>query len=115
MWNSPIPEPRWRGFRRVHRGTAAFESLEKFEQAQVSELQEALADHEAETLGRLLERCKKPEVEIFVRTHGPNPILDPGKELEVPVGVARADVVTLTDPSSPEASAAILGGQVVHV
>src|SRR5712671_6864317 len=95
MWNSPIPERRWTGFRRVHRGAAAFQSLSQFEQSQVSELQEGLADHEASALGRLLERCRKQEVEVFIRTHGPNPIFDPQNELEVPVGVARADIVAI--------------------
>src|SRR5581483_5169470 len=85
MWNSPIPERRWLGFRRRHRGADAFASLEKFEQAQLSELEEALSEHEAAALGRLLELGKKQEAELFVRTHGPNPLFDPQKDLDVPV------------------------------
>lgn len=115
MWNSAIPERRWTGFRHVHRGPAAFASLETFEQAQMSELQEALADHEVVALGRLLDLGKKAEAELFIRTHGPNPLFDPKEPLNVPVGVARADVVNLAEPASPEANAAILAGEVVHV
>lgn len=115
MWNSLIPERRWIGFRRSHRGAAAFTSLEKFEQAQLSELQEALAPHEAVALGRLLDLGKKAEAELFIRTHGPNPIFDPQKNLDVTVGVARADSVNLAEPASPEANAAILNGNVIHV
>lgn len=115
MWNSPIPERRWLGFRRLNRGAAAFASLEAFEKAQVSELEEAFAEHEAAALGRLLELGKKQEAELFVRTHGPNPIFDPQNELDLPVGVARADVVNLAEAASAEAEAAILDGRIVHV
>lgn len=115
MWNSPIPETRWTGLRRDHRGVEAFKSLTNFEQALVSELQYALSDHDAETLGRLLHRNKKSEIELFIRTHGPNPIFDPQKELDVEVGVARADIVPLATPATAEANAAILNGDVVHV
>jgi len=115
MWNSPIPEPRWQGFRRVLRGAPAFTSLDNFEKSQVSELQEALADHESTALGRLLKEGKKAEAELFVRTHGPNPIFNPQEPLDVAVGVARADVVNLATPASPEANAKILNGEVVHV
>lgn len=115
MWKSPLPERRWTGFRRVHRGAEAFVSRAAFEEAEVSELQEALSEHDAETLGRLLQRCHKPEIDLFVRTHGPNPIFDPARELDVQVGIARADVVRLEEAPSPEAVAAILRGDVVHV
>jgi hypothetical protein len=115
MWNSPIPEKRWTGFRDVNRGPAAFESLAHFEAAQLSELQASFPDHELVTLGRLLARGKKLEIEVFVRTHGPNPLFDPQRDLEVPVGVARADVVDLGQPAGAEANSAVLSGEVLHV
>lgn len=115
MWNSPIPEQRWRGFRREKNGVAAFESLANFEQASLSELQESLVEHEAATLGRLLARGKKEELEVFVRTHGANPLVDPQSNLNVVVGIAKADVVDLQESSSAEANRAILDGEVLHV
>lgn len=113
-WNAPIPEKRWRGFRRVNRGTEAFKSLENFEAAQVSELEEGLEDYERKTLGRLLKRGKKIEIDVFIRSHGPNPIFDPQAEIDVPVGVARADHVLLSEPATAEANRAILNGDIVH-
>ncbi|MCG3205236.1 MAG: hypothetical protein KCHDKBKB_01955 [Elusimicrobia bacterium] len=115
MWNSPIPEQRWRGFRREKPGVAAFESLASFEQASLSELKESLADHELVTLGRLLARGKKEEIEVFIRTHGPNPLFDPHCELDVPVGVAKADVLDLRTPATQQANQAILEGEVLHI
>ncbi len=115
MWNSPIPEIRWTGVRREHRGTDAFKSSANFERAQVSELQYALSNHDAETLGRLFHRNKKSEIELFIKTHGPNPIFDPLKDLDVVVGIPRADVVSLEKPASREANEAILNGDVVHI
>lgn len=114
MWNSAIPEQRWAGFRRRLRGPEAFVSVQNFEEAQALELTDALSEHDAETLGRLLARGQKAEIELFVRTHGPNPIFDPAKDLDVPVGVAKADVVPLDQAASAEANAAILRGDVVH-
>lgn len=115
MWNSPIPEKRWLGFRDINKGVAAFESLEKFEAAALNELQVGFEGHEAATLGRLLARGKKLEAEVFVRTHGPNPISDPNAEPDVPVGVAKADVVDLHESASAEANRAILDGEILHV
>ena len=115
MWHSPVPENRWRGFRRKLSGTAAFESLSSFEQASLSELENSLADHEAATLGRLLARGNKVEIEVFVRTHGPNPIFDPQAELDIPVGAAKADVIDLHTPASAEANRAILDGEILHL
>src|SRR4051794_33186888 len=107
MWNSPIPERRWSGFRRKLRGAQAFASLQTFEEAQVLELTDGFSEHEAQTLGRLLARGNKSEIELFVRTHGPNPIFDPQRDLEVAVGVAKADVVRLEQEASPDAHGAI--------
>src|SRR5687768_10269119 len=115
MWSSPIPEKRWTGFRDEHRGTAAFDSLSAFETAQLSELRNALSEHDLETLGRLINRGKKLEIEVFVRTHGPNPLFDPQRELEVPVGVARADTVDLNKPATAQANQSILNGEILHV
>jgi len=115
VWNSIIPHARWNGFRRHSEGIKAFASLEAFETAQLSELEFGLEEHEKKTLGRLLARGKKPEIEVFTRTHGPNPVIDPKKEWDAPVGVAKADRVDLTQSASPEANQAILNGDVVHV
>jgi hypothetical protein len=114
-WNSPIPEQRWRGRRRAHIGTDAFSSLAKFEEAALSELEESLTEQELKALGRLLERGQKVELELFTRTHGANPLFDPQAELDVPIGVAKADVVSLDDVASFDANQAILDGQVLHV
>ncbi len=113
-WSSPIAEARWRGFRRVHRGIEAFVSAANFEQAELSELEESLDDYERETLGRLISRGNKSELEIFLRTHGANPIFPPQNEIDVEVGVAAADTVDLADAPSPEALRAVLNGDVVH-
>ncbi len=115
MWNSPIPEKRWRGVRRESPGIAAFQTVASFEKAAVDELQRGLADHEAATVGRLIALNKKVELEVFIRTHGPNPLFDPAADLDVPVGVAKADVVDLHELPSAEANRAILDGQVLHV
>jgi hypothetical protein len=114
-WKSPLPEQRWRGFRRLHRGTEAFKTLDVFEAAQVAELDECLVEHEKKTLGRLLKRGKKIEIDVFIRSHGPNPIFDPQAEIDIPVGVAKADAVPLTEPASADANRAILNGDIVHV
>lgn len=114
-WNTPVPEIRWKGFRRVNRGVEAFQSLDKLEAAQVSELEESLSDHERQTLGRLLSRGKKLEIDIFIRSHGSNPLFHPQDDIDVSVGVAKADVVDLGQPPTPEAINAILNGDVVHV
>jgi hypothetical protein len=114
-WNSPIPEERWRGRRRRHVGVEAFASLEKFEDAAASELEESFNEQELKALARLLERGQKVELDLFTRSHGANPIFDPQAELDVPVGVAKADVVSLGDLPSAEANQAILDGQVLHV
>jgi len=114
-WTSPIPEERWKGFRRVHRGLEAFKSLPQFEEAQISELENSLEEHERQALGRLLARGKKTEIEIFIRTHGANPISDPQAEVNVAVGVAKADVVNLSKEPSERANAAFLNGEVVYV
>ena len=114
-WSSPIPEDRWRGFRHVQRGVEAFKSLDSFEMAELSELDNCLTDHEKQTLGRLLARGKKDEIELFIRTHGANPISDPEGIINVPIGVAKADVVDLSKEASSEANASLLNGDVVHV
>ncbi len=115
MWTSVVPEKRWTGFRRLNKGVAAFASLSEFEKAAMDELLQSLADHELVTLGRLLERGKKAEIESFIRTHGANPLFDPQRELEWPVGVVKADVVPMSRASSEEANRAILDGKIVHV
>ncbi len=114
-WPSVIPAKRWQGFRRDFKGTTAFSSLENFKIAQQSELYSSLSQHERETLGRLLKRGQKVELDIFVRTHGANPLFSPQEEAGVKVGVAKADVVHLETPSEPRALQAILKGDVVHV
>lgn len=114
-WNSPIPEARWRGFRRAQRGVEAFKTLDSFEAAQLAELDEGLVEHEKKTLGRLLRRSKKIEIDVFIRSHGPNPIFNPQTEIDAHVGVAKADTVHLNEPPSAEAHRAILKGEVVHV
>ena len=114
-WSSPIPEARWRGFRVKHRGIEAFKNHNQFEEAQVSELEHSLEEHEREALARLIKRGVKDEMEVFLRTHGANPISDPNGTIDVPIGVAKADVVDLKNPSTPEANAAFLNGEVVHV
>ncbi|OVE78261.1 hypothetical protein BVX98_00905 [bacterium F11] len=114
-WSSPIPESRWRGFRSKHKGVEAFKSLEKFEQAQLSELEHSLEDHEKKALSPLLAQGKKDAIEIFIRTHGANPISDPGGSINIPVGVAKADVIDLAQEPSAEANAALLRGEVVYV
>ncbi len=115
MWHSPVPEKRWRGFRRELSGTAAFESLSNFERASVNELENGLAEHELATLGRLLARGNKVEIEVFVRTHGPNPIFDPQGDLNIAIGAAKADVVSLDDSATAEANRAVLDGEVLHI
>ena len=65
-WSSPIPEQRWLGFRRKHRGMDAFKNLPVFEEAQVMELSEALDEHERKTLGRLLARGNADEIQVFI-------------------------------------------------
>src|SRR5688572_3628161 len=114
IWKSPIPQKRWLGFRREYTGTPAFESLERFQVAQMMELGYGLADRELETLGRLVKRGQTVEIEVFIRTHGPNPIFDPGQELELKVGVARADVVDLSAPPTAAANQAVLNGEVAY-
>gem|GEM_PF-4496214 len=114
-WTSPIPEERWRGFRHLHRGVAAFQSLENFEAAQLNELDNSLEDHEKKALGRLLKMGKKDELEIFIRTHGANPISDPHAPINVPIHVAKADMVDLSLPPSRDAHQAILRGEVAYV
>lgn len=114
-WGSPVPEERWRGFRSVHRGHAAFSSRAVFEEAAASELENSLKEHERQALGRLLERGQKAEIELFLRTHGANPISDPQAAINVPVRVAKADVVDLESPPSPAAIASYLNGEVVYV
>ncbi len=115
MWSSPIPEKRWFGFRRKFRGTSAFESLGNFEEAALNELGSSLEEHEAATLGRLLARGKKVEIEMFIRTHGANPLFEPQGDLDVPVGIAKADVVDLHNLPSASANRAILDGEILHV
>jgi len=115
QWSSPLSEERWKGYRSQLRGVAAFKSLYDFEKAQVLELDGCLSDHEKETLGRLLSRGNKSEMEIFIRGHGANPIFPPQEPLGFDVGVAKADVVNLNDPVSEEAANAILDGDIVHV
>src|SRR3954469_12765354 len=89
MWDLPIPGSRWRGFRRRRPGIEAFASLAAFEEAALNELDFGLADHELATLGRLLKRGVKIELEVFIRSHGPNPIFDPQTEIDAPVEVAK--------------------------
>lgn len=114
-WHSPVPQKRWEGARRHLRGPEAFLSKENFEKAQLDELESALAEHELKTLGRLLTRGNKLELEVFLRTHGVNPIFNPKDEIDVPVGVAKADVVDLREDPRPEAHRVILNGDIVHV
>jgi hypothetical protein len=114
MWNSPIPEKRWKGFRSQNRGKEAFLNLSKFEEAVLSELQNSLEEHEISSLGRLLSRGKKPEIELFIRTHGPNPLFDPQGELEFNVGVAHADVIPIEIMPTSEALDAVVSGAVLH-
>jgi hypothetical protein len=113
-WNSPIPEERWRGRRRRKPGVEAFASLAAFEEAAQSELEEAYNEQELKALSRLLDRSQKVELDLFTRTHGANPIFDPLAELDIPVGVAKADVVSLDNLPSAEANQAILDGHVLH-
>lgn len=115
MWNSPVPQRRWFGFRHERPGPAAFASLSEFERAALDEITQSLADHEALTLGRLLARGKKTEIEMFIRTHGANPIFDPQRELEGDVGVAKSDIVSISHVASAEANQAVLQGRVAHV
>lgn len=115
MWNSPVPEKRWAGQRTEFKGTTAFESLQNFEAATQKELEASLEEHELVNLGRLIQMGKKMELELFIRTHGANPIFDPQAELDVPVGVAHADKVDLFEPPSGEALEAILNGDILHV
>ncbi len=114
-WSSTVPPKRWWGFRRDKPAVAAFSSLEDFVIAQQSELYASLPVHERAALGRLLSRGQKIEIEVFLRTHGANPLFDPQAELDFPVGVAKADMVDLLKPPSREALAAILDGRVIHV
>src|SRR5688572_30632957 len=109
-WTSPVPERRWFGARVDFPGLQAFESFENFKRAQMSELYASLEDHERVTLARLLNRGQKVEIEVFIRGHGANPIFDPHQDLDLPVGVAEADVVSLSEPASVEAAASILQG-----
>jgi hypothetical protein len=115
LWNSPVPEARWRGRRDRHKGAAAFASKNIFEEAQQSELQESLSLPERQTLHRLLQRGQKAELELFTRTHGANPLFDPNADLNLPVGLVKADPVILETPPSEEACRSILNGEVVHV
>jgi len=115
VWDSPIMERRWRGYRQISRGIEAFSSLESFEQAEKSELEESLDDYERETLGRLLARGNKAELEVFIRTHGANPLFPPEIEIDLEVGVAWADVLDLKEPPALEAVKAILNGEIVHL
>ena len=114
-WDSPVPQKRWEGFRRLHRGLPAFQTLKQFEEAELSELEESLSEHELKTLGRLLERANKLELEVFIHSHGANPLFDPQADIDTQVGVAKADTVDLSVPPSPRANKAILNGDVVHV
>jgi hypothetical protein len=113
-WNSPIPESRWRGRRQRQRGAEAFASLSAFEDASLSELEEAFTEQELKALARLLERGQKVELDLFTRTHGANPLFDPQAELDVPIGVAKAEAVALDDLPTADANQAILNGQVLH-
>jgi hypothetical protein len=115
VWRSAVPLERWFGLRTAHPANDAFLSVPNFEAALVSELEEGLKDHEKQALGRLLKRGVKLEIEVFVRTHGPNPVFDPQDELDVQVGVASADRVNLSEAPSAAAVNAILKGEVVHV
>lgn len=114
-WPSPIPAKRWWGFRKDHPGKEAFVSTETFNIAQQSELFAGMPLRERASLGRLLKRGQKIEIEVFLRTHGPNPLFDPQAEIDIPLGVAKADAVDLSAPPTAEALAAILDGHVVHV
>ena len=77
-------------------------------------MEETFNEQELKALGRLLERGQKMELDVITRTHGANPIFDPQAELDVPVGVSKADVVSLDDLPSAEANQAILDGHVLH-
>lgn len=114
-WNAVIPPERWFGFRHSPQGISAFESLSLFEEALVNEVNAAFSDHELVTLSRLLKPEKKIELEVFTRTHGPNPLFNPYDEFEPSLGIAKAEAVDLNRPASYEAASAILDGQVVHV
>ncbi|MFN0117720.1 MAG: hypothetical protein ACKVQC_05425 [Elusimicrobiota bacterium] len=114
-WDCPIPLKRWQGFRSKRMGIEAFLSKENFEQAALSELESGLSEHELKTLGRLLERGKKTELEVFIRSHGSNPLFDSDAPLEGLVGIVKADRVDLSKPATEEANRAILEGKVVHV
>lgn len=113
-FSSPISYQRWKGFRRELQGVDAFKSVQDFERAQLGELYFSLSELDRKTLGRLLSRGQKQEIENFIRTHGANPIFDPLHDLDHKVGVAKADVVSLKNAPSHEAQAAILNGDIVH-
>lgn len=66
-------------------------------------------------LGWLLSCGNKAEIEIFVRGHGANPIFSPQEPLGFGVGVAKADIVNMSEPVSEEAAHAILNGDIVHL
>src|SRR5689334_7877410 len=89
MWDSPISESRWRGFRKRRPGIEAFTSLAAFEEAALNELDFSLSEHELATLGRLLKRGVKIELEVFIRSHGANPIFEPQGEIDAPLEVAK--------------------------
>lgn len=114
-WNCPVPEKRWKGFRERYSGIEAFRSWRCFEEAQMDELRSSLSQQERLSLGRLLERAQKPELEVFTRTRGCNPLFDPETDLNMVVGIAKAEPVFLDQPASAEANQAILMGDVVHV